>query len=95
MNSQFSQLIKEIKHSQLQIDLAINGAMDTLIKNLEGIDDLDEGREKIRSAIEKKKILEILEIAIRQHAELMHELADHTAITNKKILEWSKGNAKK
>lgn len=89
MDAEFKALVAEMKRSQMQIDLAINGAINALVKGLEGTD-LDEGREKIKKAIEQNKILDVLEIAIRQHAELMHELADHTAKTNKKILDWAR-----
>lgn len=88
--AQFQLLLKEIKLSQLEIDLATDRALQTLNDRINESDSAEEAKTLLYKECKDKGLLSALEVPLRKHGELMHKLADQTAILNKHIIDWTK-----
>jgi hypothetical protein len=87
-SAEFNILLKEIKISQLEIDLSLDRAFQVLTDRVDEAKDAQEAKTLIRNECKENGLLDALEIPLRKHGELIHMLADQTAILNKRILEW-------
>jgi hypothetical protein len=88
-SAEFNILLKEIKISQLEIDLALDKAFQVLSDRVDEAKDAKEAKTLVRNECKENGILDALEIPLRKHGELIHKLADQTAILNKRILDWT------